>query len=98
METLHPRRFNGDQNATTWREIPINSTARVENEEFRRRIRERNEEILNVSNYYDVSFHNILSEIAQNDESELLNLQRDLHRNEVTLTNEKTINNKCRTG
>ncbi|KAL6636178.1 hypothetical protein U3516DRAFT_732330 [Neocallimastix sp. 'constans'] len=97
LETLHPRRFNGDQNATTWREIPINSTARVENEEFRRRIRERNEEILNVSNYYDVSFHNILSEIAQNDESELLNLQRDLHRNEVTLTNEKTINNKCRT-
>ncbi|KAG4099920.1 hypothetical protein H8356DRAFT_935648, partial [Neocallimastix lanati (nom. inval.)] len=56
-------------------------------------MRERNEEIINVSNYYDVSFHNILTEIAQNDESELLNLQRDLHRNEVTLTNEKTIKN-----
>jgi len=93
LETSHPRRANGDQSTTTWREIPIYSTARNENDEFRRRIRERNEEIINVSNHYDVSFHNILTEIAQNDESELLNLQRDLHRNEVTLTNEKTIKN-----
>jgi len=93
LETSHPRRFNGDQNPTTWQEIPINTTAHEENEEFRRRLRERNAEIINVSNHYDVSFHNILTEITQNDESELLNLQRDLHRNEVTLTNKKTISN-----
>jgi len=91
LETVHPRRTKGDQSSTTWEEVPIISTAR--NNEFHRRMRERNEEIINVSNHYDVSFHNILAEIAQNDESELLNLQRDLHRNEVTLTNEKTINN-----
>ena len=93
LETSHPRRFNGDQNPTTWQEVPINPTAYEENEEFRRRIRERNTEIINASNHYDVSFHNILTEIAQNNESELLNLQRDLHRNEVTLTNAKTISN-----
>ncbi|KAG4084949.1 hypothetical protein H8356DRAFT_965378 [Neocallimastix lanati (nom. inval.)] len=46
-----------------------------------------------TSNFYDVSFHNILNQIAEKDESELLNLQRCLHRNEVTLTNEKTIIN-----
>ncbi|KAG4105063.1 hypothetical protein H8356DRAFT_860212, partial [Neocallimastix lanati (nom. inval.)] len=40
-----------------------------------------------------VSFHNILEEIANENESELLNMQRDLHRNEVTITNEKTISN-----
>jgi len=31
--------------------------------------------------------------MAEDDESELLNLQRDLHRNEVTITNDKTITN-----
>ncbi|KAG4103473.1 hypothetical protein H8356DRAFT_929191, partial [Neocallimastix lanati (nom. inval.)] len=53
---------------------------------------EANSSIINTSNFYNVSFHNILNSIASENESELLNLQRDLHRNEVTLTNDKTIN------
>jgi len=67
--------------------------ARGVNPNRRRRMNEINESIINTSNFYDVSLHNILEEIANENESELLNMQRDLHRNEVTITNEKTISN-----
>ncbi|KAL6631177.1 hypothetical protein U3516DRAFT_656981 [Neocallimastix sp. 'constans'] len=93
LDTSHPRRFNGDQSPTNWNEVRIQSTTRSQNEEFRRRMNELNLSESDTSNFYDVSFHNILNQIAEKDESELLNLQRCLHRNEVTLTNEKTIIN-----
>ncbi|KAL6625786.1 hypothetical protein U3516DRAFT_658870 [Neocallimastix sp. 'constans'] len=83
----------GDNFETTWEEARVESTANRENREFRRRMREVHEEIMNVNNFYEVSFHNIINQIAGETESELLNLQRDLHRNEVTITNEKTISN-----
>ncbi|KAL6596476.1 hypothetical protein U3516DRAFT_671683 [Neocallimastix sp. 'constans'] len=73
-------------------EVRVHSTASQENEELRRQMNEANSSIINTSNFYNVSFHNILNSIASENESELLNLQRDLHRNEVTLTNDKTIN------
>jgi len=38
-----------------------------------------------------MKFPYVINQIAEESESELLNLHRDLHRNEVTLTNEKTI-------
>jgi len=83
----------GDHSSTRWREVRVNSTANQENAEFRSRMNEIYANIINTSNHYNVSFHNIINQIAQEDESELLNLQRDLHRNEVTLTNTKTILN-----
>jgi len=93
LETSHPRRFNGDQSPTSWKETRIQTTARRENAENRRQTLNLDSSSLDTSNFYDVSFHNILNQIAEEDESELLNLQRDLHRNEVTLTYDKTISN-----
>jgi len=92
LNTINPRRIIGDNRPTSWDEVRVHSTASQENEEFRRQMNEANSSIINTSNFYNVSFHNILNSIASENESELLNLQRDLHRNEVTLTNDKTIN------
>jgi len=88
LNTISPRRIIGDNRPTTWDEDRVHSSANQENEEFRRHMNELNSSIINTSNFYDVSFHNILNSVASEDESELLNL----HRNEVTLTNNKTIN------
>ena len=92
LPPVNPRRIIGDNQPTSWNEVRVHSSASQENEEFRRHMNEVNSSIINTSNFYDVSFHNIINKIASENESELLNLQRDLHRNEVILTNEKTIN------
>jgi len=54
-----------------WNEVRVHSTANQENTEFRRQMNEINESIINTSNFYEVSFHNILEEIANENESEL---------------------------
>jgi len=92
LNTINPRRIIGDNHPTSWDEVRVHSSASQENEKFRRHMNEVNSSIIYTSNFYDVSFHNIINKVASENESELLNLQRDLHRNEVTFTNEKTIN------
>ncbi|KAG4092881.1 hypothetical protein H8356DRAFT_1081731 [Neocallimastix lanati (nom. inval.)] len=76
LQTSHPRRMKGNNSPTTWNEVRIHLSARQAQENFRRRMNSLNNEIINTT---------------EESESELLNLHRDLHRNEVTLTNEKTI-------
>jgi len=64
LETSHPRRFNGDQSPTSWKETRIQTTARRENAENRRQTLNLDSSSLDTSNFYDVSFHNILNQIA----------------------------------